>query len=241
MLPTQNRSAPIERNTGPVEPWRVAAALLLGLLAATPSPADAGRLFRYRDARGVMHIDTNLPPGQAQGGYEVLDQRTLKVLNVVEAAPSAEELRIRAAQRRETLLAEEAARKAAEDKRALLTEQTLRDRMLLQTYASEADLARMRDAKLENLDLILRATENTIGHLQQNLRRGDQLMAEHKAAGRQAPAAVVAAHAQTAADLAEQEKAAARTRQEQETMRAQFEADLDRYRRLTGSLQTAAP
>lgn len=229
------------RNTGPIEPWRVAALLLLGLLAATPSSADAGRLFRYRDARGVMHIDTNLPPGQAQGGYEVLDQRTLKILNVVKAAPTAEELRARAAQRREAMLAEESAKKAAEDKRAALTEQTLRDRMLLQTYASEADLARMRDAKLENLDLILRATENTIGHLQQNLQRNDRLLAEHKAADRQPPAKVVTARAQTAADLADQEKAAARTREEQAQMRAQFEADLDRYRRLTGSLQTATP
>lgn len=113
--------------------------------------------------------------------------------------------------------------------------------MLLQTYASEADLTRMRDAKLENLDLILRATENTIGHLQRNLQRNDQLIAEHKAAGRQAPAAVVQARAQTAADLADQEKAAQRTRAEQEQMRARFEDDLDRYRRLTGSMQTAAP
>ena len=241
MQARQNRYAPTGRDTGRVEPWRVAGLLLLGLLASTPSPADAGRLFRYRDARGVLHINTNLPPGQAQGDYEVLDARTLKVLNVAKAPPSAEELRIQAAQRRETLLAEEAAKKAAEDKRAALTEQTLRDRMLLQTYASEADLARMRDAKLENLDLILRATENTIGHLQRNLQRSDQVMGEHKAAGRQAPAAVVTARAQTAADLAEQEKAAARTRDEQERMRTQFEVDLDRYRRLTGSLQTATP
>lgn len=241
MKPKQNQYARTERSTGLADPWRVGGLLLLGLLAATPSSADASRLFRYHDARGVMHIDTNLPPGQAQGGYEVLDRRTLKVLQVVEAVPSAEELRVRAEQRRATRLAEETARKAADDKRAALTEQALRDRMLLQTFADETDLARMRDAKLENLDLILRATENTIGHLQRNLQRSDQLMAEHKAAGRQAPAAVVAARARTAADLAEQEKAAARTRAEQEQMRDRFNADLDRYRRLTGSLQTASP
>lgn len=241
MRAKRNRYAPTGRSTGPVEPWRVAALLILGMLAAAPAPADAGRLFRYRDAGGVMHIGTSLPPGQAQGGYEVLDQRTLKVLNVVEAAPSAEELRARAAQRREAMLAEEAARKSVEAKRAALTEQSLRDRMLLETYASESDLVRMRDAKLENLDLILRATENTIGHLQRNLERSDQLLAEHQAAGRQAPAAVVTARRQTASDLAEQEKAAQRTRTDQAQLRASFEADLDRYRRLTGSLKTATP
>jgi hypothetical protein len=52
---------------------------------------------------------------------------------------------------------------------------------------------------------------------------------------------VVTARAQTASDLAEQEKAAQRTRTGQEQLRASFEADLDRYRRLTGSLKTATP
>lgn len=205
-----------------------------------PAAADAARLFRYRDGRGVMHIDTNLPPSQAQRGYEVLDQRTLKVLRVVDSTPDPEQLRAQAAQRREAMIAQEAARKAAADKLAAQTERALRDRMLLQTFADEAELARLRDAKLESLDLILRATENTIGHLRQNLLRTDRVLAEHKAAGRQAPASVLSARERTASDLAGQEKAARRTRAEQTQLRAQFDADLERYRLLTGKpLKTA--
>lgn len=219
---------------------RLAALLCLGLLTAAPAAADAARLFRYRDGHGVMHIDTNLPPGQAQHGYEVLDKRTLKVLNVVDSAPSPEQLRARAAQRREAMIAQEAATKAAAEKLAVKTEQVLRDRMLLQTFADETELVRLRDAKLENLDLILRATQNTIGHLRQNLLRADRLLAEHKAAGREPPAAVVSARDRTASDLADQEKAADRTRAEQTQLRAQFDADLDRYRRLTGTLLKTA-
>lgn len=200
-----------------------------------PATADAARLFRYRDAHGVMHIDTSLPPSQAQNGYEVLDQRTLKVLNVVDSAPTPQQLQARAAQRREETLAKEAATKAAADKLAAKTEQMLRDRMLLQTYADETELARMRDAKLENLNLILGATENIIGHLRRNLLRADHLLADHKAAGRAAPAAVVRMREQTASDLASQEQAADRTRAEQALLRARFDADLHRYRRLTGA------
>lgn len=236
----QQPSALIGSSTARPDTRRLAGLLLLGLLAVVPT-ADAGRLFRYRDARGVMHLDTSLPPGQAQAGYEVMDPRTLKTLNVVAPAPSREELQALAMQRRETMLAQEAARKAQEEKLRAVTEQQYRDRMLLQTYSDEGDLTRLRDAKLENLDLILRATENTVGHLRQNLRRTDAVLAEHKAAGREPPAAVVSARAQTAADLASQEQAATRTRADQADLRARFESDLDRYRRLTGTiLKTAA-
>lgn len=215
--------------------------LLLAGLCATAQAVDAGRLFRYRDGRGVIHIDTNLPPGQAQAGYEVLDGRTLKTLNVVDPAPSAEHLAQLAGQRRMAAAAEAAASKIEQAKRRAADEQRNRDHMLLQTYSDETELVRLREAKLEHLDLILRATDNTISHLRQNLAQMDATAAEHRVAGREPPTALVNARAQTAADLASQEKAAAQTRAEQAAVRTRFEADLDRYRRLTGTLKTASP
>lgn len=196
--------------------------------------ADAGRLFRYRDERGVMHIGTNLPPGQAQAGYEVLDSRSLKTLNTIPPALSAE-------QRRMAVVAAAAASKAEQARQKELVDQKNRDRMLLQTYADELELTRLRDSKLQSLNLILQTTENTIGHLGQNLAQMDQTLGEHAAAGRQPPAALAQAQARTAGDLAGQEQAAARTRDERNAMRARFDADLDRYRRLTGTLKTASP
>lgn len=196
--------------------------------------ADAGRLFRYRDERGVMHIGTNLPPGQAQAGYEVLDSRSLKTLNTIPPALSAE-------QRRMAVVADAAASKAEQARQKEIVDQRNRDRMLLASYADEVELTRLRDSKLENLDLILRATDNTIGHLRQNLAQMDATTQEHIAAGRQPPDSLVQARARTASDLAEQEKAAVRTRDEQNALRARFDADLDRYRRLTGTLKTAGP
>ncbi len=210
-------------------------------LCATVQAVDAARLFRYRDERGVMHIGTNLPPGQAQAGYEVLDGRTLKTLNVVQPALSAEQLARQATQRRMAAEAEKAASKVEEAKRREIADQQNRDRMLLQTYADENELVRLRDIKLENLGLILQATDSTIGHLRRNLAQMDATATEHKAAGREPPSSLVQARAQTAADLVSQEKAAARTRAEQASVRASFDADLDRYRRLTGALNSANP
>lgn len=202
--------------------------------------ADASRLFRYRDERGVMHMETSLPPAYAQVGYEVLDGRTLKVLNVVAPALSAEQLAQQARQRQAVAAAEAEAKKAAQAQAREDTQQNNRDRMLLQTYATEADITRLRDDKLESLDTILRATDNTIGHLRQNLVQMDATAAEHKAAGRAPPAALVNARAKTAADLASQEQAAVRTREEQAALRARFEGDLDRYRRLIGAMVKTA-
>ncbi len=181
-----------------------------------------------------MHIGTNLPPGQAQAGYEVLDSRSLKTLNMIPPALSAE-------QRRMAVVADAAASKAEQARRKEMVDQKNRDRMLLETYADETELTHLRDSKLESMDLILRTTENTVGHLRQNLGQMDQTIGEHKAAGREPPVSLVQARAKTASDLASQEKSAEHTRAEQLAVRTHFEADLDRYRRLTGTLKTASP
>ncbi len=209
-------------------------------LCAAPQTADASRLFRYRDERGVMHMETSLPPAYAQVGYEVLDGRTLRVLNVVTPRLTADQLAQQARQRHKVEAAEAEAKKAEQARLREDAQQNNRDRMLLQTYATEADITRLRDDKLEGLDMILRATDNTIGHLRQNLVQMDATLAEHKAAGRASPTPLVNARAKTAIDLASQEQAAARTREEQVALRARFEGDLDRYRRLTGAMVTTA-
>ena len=211
--------------------------MLLAGLALGAHAADAGRVFRYRDEHGVLHIGNGLPPGQAQRGYEVLDGHTLRVEKVVAPAPDAEQLAQQAEQQR----AQEAAAKAAEAERLAAAERQNHDRMLLQTYANESELLRLRDAKLGSLELILRSTQNTIGHLRQNLAQMQAIAAEHRQAGRQPPDTLLRAIERTEADLAAQERAAEQIRAEQDKVRADFAADLDRYRRLTGATAAAAP
>ncbi|GAB4350785.1 MAG: hypothetical protein Kow0073_05480 [Immundisolibacter sp.] len=87
---------------------------MLVALCAGAQAADTGRLFRYRDGDGAMHIGTSLPPGQAQAGYEILDSRTLKRLDRVAPKPTAEQLAVQARQRRRA--AAEAERAAREQR-----------------------------------------------------------------------------------------------------------------------------
>lgn len=208
--------------------------MLAGFVASDVLVAGGGSLFRFRDEAGHMHVASSLPPAYAQKGYEVLDRDTLKVRYRVEPALSAEQLN-RQAQRDKADATAKAAAQEAENARAqTLAAQQNHDRMLLQTYSSSADIERLRDSKLESHSQILRAVENTIGHLRRNLQQMDATLAEHKAAGRAPPVTLVKARAKTAADLIAQEQAVSRIQGEQEAIRATFGADIERYQRLTG-------
>jgi hypothetical protein len=207
---------------------------LAGTWTATQA-AEPLRVYRYYDARGVMHVESVLPPGQAQSGYEVLDRRTLKTLAVVTPAPSPQELADQEQRRREAAAAQAAAQRSAQARQRDAAQQMYRDQMLLQTYASEAELIRLRDSKLESTALILRSVEQTVGHLRSNLAQMDATVVEHQAAGRVPPADLLEARARTAADLAEQERAAERIHAEQAAIRDTFESDLNRYRLLMGA------
>ena len=208
--------------------------LLAGAWTAAQA-AEPLRVYRYYDARGVMHVESVLPPGQAQSGYEVLDRRTLKTLAVVTPAPSPQELVEQERRRREAAAAQAAAQRSAQARQRDAAQQMYRDQMLLQTYATEAELIRLRDSKLESTALILRSVEQTVGHLRSNLAQMDATVVEHEAAGRVPPADLLDARATTAADLAEQERAAERIRAEQVAILDTFESDLNRYRLLMGA------
>jgi hypothetical protein len=208
--------------------------LLAGAWTAAQA-AEPLRVYRYYDARGVMHVESVLPPGQAQSGYEVLDRRTLKTLAVVTPAPSPQELVEQERRRREAAAAQAAAQRSAQARQRDAAQQMYRDQMLLQTYATEAELIRLRDSKLESTALILRSVEQTVGHLRSNLAQMDATVVEHQAAGRVPPADLLQARARTAADLAEQERAAERIHAEQAAIRDTFESDLNRYRLLMGA------
>lgn len=212
----------------------IAWAGMLVLALARPGLAKGEqRIFRYRDAQGVIHLASVLPPGQAQAGYEILDARTLRSLSIVAPMPTDQQRAELKARRQQAAAADAAARREQEDRQREAAVRQQRDTMLLQTYASEAELLALRDDKLESLGLIEGTVNKTIGHLRSNLAQMNAVIAEHQGAGRDAPHELRTSRDQTAADLAEQERAAERLQTERAALRARFEDDLQRYRRLT--------
>lgn len=214
--------------------WVIAAAGMLAFVLARPGPAKGEqRIFRYRDTRGVIHLASVLPPGQAQAGYEILDARTLRSLGVVTPMPTDQQRAELAAHRQLAAAADAVARREQESRQRQAAARQQRDTMLLQTYANEAELLALRDDKLEALGLIEGTVNKTIRHLRSNLAKMNAVIAEHQAAGRDTPPELRTSRDRTAADLAEQESAAERLQTERTALRAQFEDDLQRYRALT--------
>ena len=57
------------------------------------APADAGGfLYRYRNAEGHAEISNSVPPERAPLGYEVLDAYSMRVVKVVDAQKSPQEI-----------------------------------------------------------------------------------------------------------------------------------------------------
>jgi len=118
----------------------VIASLMLGLLAGVvaeaaarkKAPAPKESVYRCRSASGQSFFGQNIPPECMDRDVEVLDSTG----QVVRRIPGRDSLELVAAQ------------KAAEDAKAAAAQ---RDRTLLATYLTVADIERLRDQRLELL------------------------------------------------------------------------------------------
>jgi len=193
---------------------------LLALLICLPLVAG-GNLFRWRDADGKLHIGDNLPAEAIQKGYDIIDERG-RVLKHVDPPPSPEELRKR----------REAARKA-ELERQRRVAQAERDRALLLTYGSVAEIERARDERLNLIRSQIRVNrdrlqqlEKELEQLQQNARRN---FLDKK---RKLPPMLAERIERKQAEIATTRKRLQRYEQSYARIKARFEKDIRRFREL---------
>ncbi len=111
-----------------------AAVLIMVAILLMPSWASANRLYRYLDASGHIAISHTIPSDRVKFGYEIVDAGSGRVIEVVEAQKSPEEIA--------RLEQEAAARKACED--AL--------ERVYSVYQSELDIENAEEQMLESLE-----------------------------------------------------------------------------------------
>ena len=196
--------------------------LLSGLALGALSMAYAsqsGPVYKWTDEKGIVHYGDSVPPEYAQGERSVLNSHGVEVGHVegTNNAPAMAE-RARTA---------EAARVKAQH-----------DQFLLATYLSSKDIEQLRDERLGTIDGQIKASNIYIDGL------GTRMLAlEDRAThfkpyssdpkARRLPDDLAEELVRVASETRSQRQALDAKRKEQMDMRAQFDADIARFRELT--------
>jgi hypothetical protein len=184
------------------------------------APDTRESVYRCRDARGQSHFGQSIPPGCMDLDVEVLDN-TGRVVRVIPGRRSLEQL---------------AAQKAAEDAKNAAAQ---RDRTLLATYLSVADIERLRDQRLELLEQQSRVTYQYIGNLRE---REARLMADvqrYRPYNTDPGAPALPDHVaedivNTVNGLQVYQQQLAKNTAEQDKLRQEFASDIARFKELKG-------
>lgn len=203
----------------------VATALAATAVHAQSKPSSGREAFyRCKDPTGQTHYADSLPAACMGLDTEVLNDRGMLVRMI-------EGERTKAA-RLEREATEAKARKEREARQQ-------RDRMLIETYPTVADIERLRDQRLELLASQYRITEQNIKNLRERLTRVEQQIARFKPYSDKPNAPPLPDHlAEELVNIVNGERvyreSLTKNKQEQAEVTAAFEADIKRFKELKG-------
>lgn len=201
---------------------------LLTALAVTgfcgTAQAEGKRLYRWVDEQGNVHYSDQVPADQARPAKSILNERGMTVD------------KIEAAKTREQIAEEKRQQRLAEERRRRQQEQAAYDRMLLNTFHSEADIIHARDSKVTAVENAIHISQNTRKHLEQQQRALVKRAAEAERTGRAVPEDVRENIQKVREQIRETDRYIERRRKEQAEIRKQYEQDIQRYRTLKAEM-----
>lgn len=195
--------------------WRAASLVILGLAAL---PAQAGKLYCC-EVNGQKTCGDILPPQCQAKGYKELNTQGVAVREV--APPLTIEQRAK--------LEEEARRKKEEE--AAQKEQARKDMALLNTYSSEKDIDIQRARTEQDIQGLIKQSENKASDAQTRLKKQRDELEFYK--NRPVPPELAKSIRDLEFDLKTQRDASERRKQELEQVKAKYERDKQRYIELT--------
>jgi uncharacterized protein DUF4124 len=202
--------------------WILCFALLasgLALGAPTQQPSNNGRvLYKWVDKDGVTHYGDHVPPEYASQEQHILNSQGYEI---------------------KKLDAEKTATQAAADdqKRAESEQGRLRDKNLLNTYASVQEIERLRDQRLALVaDQIKVTTQflDTLNVRMKKMRIDSQRYKPYNSDPKAPPMPDQMADdlVRLSTDMRTQETNLKQKRSEESAMSIQFESDIDRFKEL---------
>jgi hypothetical protein len=199
--------------------WLLACTALVcaGACAAAPS-SKQGVAYRWVDEQGVVHYGDHIPPQYASQDRAVLNSQGVEVGHL-EAQKSQEQVA------------------AAARERATQLKLRQHDAFLITTYTSVKDIEALRDVRLDQLRGQRAAAEQYTDSLRVRLaslqsRALNFRPYSSRADARRMPDDLAENLVRTVNELNAQSRELALKMQEETTLRAQFQADIERYRAL---------
>jgi len=183
-----------------------------------PRSSQKGVAFKWVDEQGVVHYGDHIPPQYATQDRTILNNQGVEVGHL-DAQKSSE---AQAAEARE---------------RAAQMKQRQHDAFLVSTYTSEKDIEALRDVRLDQLAGQRAAAEQYVESLRVRLaslqsRALSYRPYNERADARRMPDDLAENLVRTVNELRAQTTALASNTQAETNLRAQFQADLERYRQL---------
>jgi hypothetical protein len=198
--------------------------LSLALSATLAFPLSGEAAIKcWTNKEGVRECGNIVPPEYAQQESRTLDERG--ITEVIERAPTEEELEERAHQ-------EEAERLRLEKEEQRRKEQAAYHRMLLSTYLTEEDILRSRDRKLVAIDATIELNRITIGKLQENLDKEKARAASLERQGKELPERTQEDIESLQNQIQSKQNYIASKKKERQELIDQYEADLEQFREL---------
>jgi Domain of unknown function (DUF4124) len=200
--------------------WILCGLLASGLAVGAPTqPTNNGRvLYKWVDKEGVTHYGDRVPPEYASQEQHVLNSQGYEIKHT-DAQKTAEQA-------------------AAEDQKRQDAEQRqLRDKNLLNTYASVQEIERLRDQRLALIaDQIKVTTQflDTLNGRMKKMRADSQRFKPYSGDPKAPPMTDQMADdlVRLATDMHTQETNLKQKHNEESAMSIQFESDIDRFKEL---------
>jgi hypothetical protein len=209
--------------------------LLLFSVTVTTLPAAAAdekkgsRIKKCQDAAGKWHYGDSADEDCARSKVIELDKRGIQRKEIAAPLTEAE------------LKALEQNRERDEQARKQIEEQKRRDQQLLATYAIEDDIVLTRDRKISDIEAQIRASQETLKSLRTSLARLQAQAAEELRTGKQVTPQTAKTISNNEAQIAKHETHVGKMKKDQETMRTQYQTELERFRELKRKPLPASP
>ena len=179
-------------------------------------------LYRWVDAKGKVHYSDQVPPEDARHERKVIDSKSGRTIDTIERSKTLEELQ--ELKRLQKIRAEE--REREEQRR-------YKDRVLLLTYQSTAEIIAARDTKIQTIENTI---ENVMGSRKTQKARLNEARnraADFERSSRPIPKRVLDDLKMLKSQVEQSDQYISNKRKEQEQIRKEFAVYISRYNELT--------